>query len=479
MVAKLRSRAAFISLGFVFAFVAALTVVPLTFIPIVLAAQGDTTPPTVSLTAPAANATVSGATMVSATASDNVSVAGVQFRLDGAPLGAEDVAAPYAITWTTQGSPHLVFGVTKVADGPITMSPGSGFTKRLGVSCPGCVGDNLTSEDKIQSAAGPTAATFTFDLATHYLAQMAAFKATAPPAYVQGASNSSGAASSTIAMAFGSAVAAGNLVVVAVAWDGNSAVTVTDTRGNAYAVATSAYDAVNGQTLAILYAANAAGGVTTVTATFGASTALKRLAIHEYAGIAPTSPLDATAMNIADGTTTANTITSGSVTTTGSTPVSNGSHTLTAQARDAAGNTTTSAAVTVTVTNAGDTTPPVISGVAAGAITASGATISWMTNEASDSQVDYGVTTAYGSASALNGTGVTAHTVTLGGLTGSTLYHVRVRSRDAANNLALSADSTFTTLAGADVTPPTVVLSAPSGGATGSGATTVRGTAEQ
>ena len=62
----------------------------------------DTTQPTVSITAPVANATVSGtAVTVSATASDNVGVVGVQFKLNGADLGAEDTSAPYSISWNT------------------------------------------------------------------------------------------------------------------------------------------------------------------------------------------------------------------------------------------------------------------------------------------------------------------------------------------------------------------------------------------
>ena len=44
------------------------------------------------MTAPAAGATVSGTVSVSATASDNVGVVGVQFLLDGANLGAETPA---------------------------------------------------------------------------------------------------------------------------------------------------------------------------------------------------------------------------------------------------------------------------------------------------------------------------------------------------------------------------------------------------
>ncbi|PYS96555.1 MAG: hypothetical protein DMF50_04275, partial [Acidobacteria bacterium] len=61
----------------------------------------DTTPPTVSITSPAGGATVSGTTAVSASASDNVGVVGVQFLLDGAALGAEDTTSPYSVSWNT------------------------------------------------------------------------------------------------------------------------------------------------------------------------------------------------------------------------------------------------------------------------------------------------------------------------------------------------------------------------------------------
>jgi hypothetical protein len=286
---------------------------------------------------------------------------------------------------------------------------------------------------------------------------MAAFKATATPAYTQGATNTTNTGATTIAQAFASPVAAGHLIVVVAAWSGNVPVTVTDSQGNAYAAATTAYDAVNDQTLAILYAANARVGTTTVTASFGAAApTVQRLEIHEYSGIATANALDGTAMNIDDGLATANDVTTGSGATTVIPPAANGSHTLTALARDAAGNTTTSAPVTVTVNNAIDTTPPVLSAVAASAITTSGATITWTTNEASDSQVDYGTTTAYGSSSTLNTTDVTGHSVALSGLAASTLYHYRVRSRDAANNLATSGDFTLTTAAGA--LPPITLL---------------------
>jgi hypothetical protein len=66
-----------------------------------LAPPPDTTTPTVSLTSPTTGAIVSGTISVTATASDNVGVVGVQFLLDGNPLGAEIPTSPYSISWNT------------------------------------------------------------------------------------------------------------------------------------------------------------------------------------------------------------------------------------------------------------------------------------------------------------------------------------------------------------------------------------------
>ncbi len=61
---------------------------------------GDTTAPTVSITAPSNGATVSGTVTVSASASDNVGVDRVEFRVDGA-LKFTDYSAPYSFNWDT------------------------------------------------------------------------------------------------------------------------------------------------------------------------------------------------------------------------------------------------------------------------------------------------------------------------------------------------------------------------------------------
>ena len=72
------------------------------------------------------------------------------------------------------------------------------------------------------------------------------------------------------------------------------------------------------------------------------------------------------------------------------------------------------------------------------------ATVTWTTDVPTDSQVQYGTTTAYGKASAFNSTLVTSHSVKLSGLTRLTIYHYRVLSRNSAGTLAVSGDFTFT-----------------------------------
>ncbi len=65
----------------------------------VSAPTADTQPPTVALTAPAAFASaLSGTVTLSATASDNVGVAAVEFQIDGVPIGTALTTAPYSVT---------------------------------------------------------------------------------------------------------------------------------------------------------------------------------------------------------------------------------------------------------------------------------------------------------------------------------------------------------------------------------------------
>jgi hypothetical protein len=80
----------------------------------------------VSLTAPASGATVSGTTTITAAASDNVGVAGVQFLLDGITIGAEQFSAPFSFVWSTgsvgNGS-HTLSARVRDAAGNIALAP--------------------------------------------------------------------------------------------------------------------------------------------------------------------------------------------------------------------------------------------------------------------------------------------------------------------------------------------------------------------
>jgi len=85
----------------------------------------DTSPPSVTIASPSSGATVSRTIDVSATASDDVGVAGVQFRLDDADLGAEDTEAPYSVPWdttTTSDGSHTLTAVARDAAGNVTIS---------------------------------------------------------------------------------------------------------------------------------------------------------------------------------------------------------------------------------------------------------------------------------------------------------------------------------------------------------------------
>jgi YVTN family beta-propeller protein/VCBS repeat-containing protein len=84
----------------------------------VTVANPDITAPTVSLTAPAGDVTVSGPITLSATATDNVGVAGVQFKLDEVNLGAEDTtpdANGYSVVWDTATVSNGSYRLTAVA----------------------------------------------------------------------------------------------------------------------------------------------------------------------------------------------------------------------------------------------------------------------------------------------------------------------------------------------------------------------------
>jgi hypothetical protein len=497
----------------------------------------DTTPPLVTLTAPAAGSTVSGTVTISASASDNVGVTGVQFRLDGASLGAEDTAAPYSISWNTAAAsgPHALTAVARDAAGNTTLSAAVGVTVNgdtappvissvaaSGVSSSGATvtwttGEpadsqveygtttaygSLTSLDTgLMTAHTRTLAGLAADTLYHYrvrsrdaagnLAMSGDFSLTTQaPAPPPGGTDPRGVwtlneGTGTVAADDSGNGVNGSLVngpawVPGVLGSALSFDGLDDYVDVPHAAALNAYpmslvfwvktgaagphglvnkylpgsrngyqvfvnsgslcawyfrDASNhvwdGTGCALMtpgfnddrwhhvaFVVDAAGGRLYVdglqragrswTGSPGAPSTGAGLSFARYPGIAaPYLPGALDDVRIYDRALTAEEITA--------------------------------------FTAPPDTAPPLISSVAATNLTSSGATISWTTSEAADSQVEYGPTTAYGAATTLSATPATGHSQGLGGLAPGTQYHYRVKSRDGSGNLAVSGDSTFTT----------------------------------
>jgi len=106
-------------------------------------------------------------------------------------------------------------------------------------------------------------------------------------------------------------------------------------------------------------------------------------------------------------------------------------------------------------TTTNDLAPPAITGISV-RVQPTSSDIIWTTDKVADSQVEYGLTTAYGTSTALDATLTTRHVVTILGLASQTAYDYRIRSRGTNAVLGTSANQTFTTSQAGDATPPVI-----------------------
>jgi hypothetical protein len=89
--------------------------------------------------------------------------------------------------------------------------------------------------------------------------------------------------------------------------------------------------------------------------------------------------------------------------------------------------------------------PPLqLSAVQATSIGPTSAVITWQSNNAATSRVDYGTTVSYGSV-VTDAASLIGHSLTLPSLTPNTTYHYKVTSIDTFTQSAVSTDATFTT----------------------------------
>jgi hypothetical protein len=87
--------------------------------------SSDKTSPTTHVTHPQQAATVFGTVNISADASDDIGVVGVQLKVDGKPIGSEFTALPYARSWNTvaiSNGTHILTATARDAAGNATTS---------------------------------------------------------------------------------------------------------------------------------------------------------------------------------------------------------------------------------------------------------------------------------------------------------------------------------------------------------------------
>jgi hypothetical protein len=467
----------------------------------------DNAVPAVTITSPANGASVAGTINITANASDNVGVAGVQFLLDAVSLGAEDLVAPYSFSWNTTtftSGNHTLTARARDASGNIAISAAvivninndsqaPSVTVNAPMSSPvsGTINLTATASDNI----GIAGVQFLLDgvvLGTEDLI--------APYSISWNTATASNGSHSLTARARD---AAGNTTVSPVVVFTVS--NVHDTQSPVVAIASPLTGTISGT---INVNANANDNIGIV----GVQFLLDGVNLGTEDPAAPYSA------------------------SWNTTTVTNGSYTLTARGRDAAGNLTRSSPVRVTVRNdpdvkppavsisapaggpvsgivsvnatasdniavtgvqflldgialgtedtvapfsitwntgsstngthvlsarardaAGNTTtaagvnvtvtitdPPVISGITVTAITSGSAVINWTTNVPASGQVAYGTTTSYNLSTLVDQTLATTHSMQLNGLAPGTLYNFRVLSANASGIQATSANNTFT-----------------------------------
>ncbi|MBI3579440.1 MAG: T9SS type A sorting domain-containing protein [Ignavibacteriales bacterium] len=122
-----------------------------TFATVALIAVADTTKPVVAFTGPLNGTTVSGTIGITANATDNIKVMGVQFKLDGANLGAELRAAPYNYslnTTTLSNGSHTLSAVARDSTGNQATSS---VTVTVANSVPLSSADLMVYQDALQT----------------------------------------------------------------------------------------------------------------------------------------------------------------------------------------------------------------------------------------------------------------------------------------------------------------------------------------
>jgi hypothetical protein len=168
----------------------------------------------VTVTAPASGSTVSSTVPVTASVTivGTLTVAGVQFKLDGANLGGEDTSAPYSVSWNTTTASNSSHALTAVArDGfgilwtsnPVTVTVSNPPTISSFTPPSGPVGTSVTLSGTNFTGASAvrfngTSATFTVNSATTITATVPAGAPSGPISVTTAGGTANSASSFTV-----------------------------------------------------------------------------------------------------------------------------------------------------------------------------------------------------------------------------------------------------------------------------------------
>jgi hypothetical protein len=212
------------------------------------------------------------------------------------------------MTAPTATANELVFAAAGLPSSYIgTVTPGNSFAlQQQNVTT-----SRAATETLFSSATASFDGIFNINPGTSWSAVLATFRsgnsATAPPPpppsgggnngiiLVQ-ARASEGTGVGRLSVPFTSSNTTGNLIVAFVRMSTSAqGLNVSDAEGNAYTDAVSQVQSNDGHQIHLFYAKNIRGGPNTVSVTFSSTNNHPWLAIYEYSGLSPTSPLDQTA----------------------------------------------------------------------------------------------------------------------------------------------------------------------------------------
>src|SRR5438552_2572139 len=383
-----------------------------------------------NVTSPAAGSTVSGTVPVTASVTivGALTVAGVQFKLDGNNLGAEDTSAPYSVSWNTTTAGNGSHTLTAVAR--------DGLLGTLWTSNPVTV----TVSNDTTAPSVPTGLT--------------------AAAVSSSQINLSWTASSDNVGVSGYRVFRGGTQIATTSTTSYANTGLSPSTTYSYTVA--AYDAagnLSAQASAASSTTPAPPDTTPPTVPTGLTASAVSSSQINLSWTASSDNVGVSGYRVYRNGTQIATTSATSFANTGLSPSTTYSYTVAAY--DAAGNLSAqSSSASATTPAPPDTTPPSVpTGLTASAVSSSQINLSWT---ASSDNVGVSGYRVYRNGTQIATTGATSFANT--GLSPSTTYSYTVAAYDAAGNLsAQSSPASATTPAPPDTTPPAVTINQAAG----------------